>query len=175
MEKESVSLSAKRLSVFITAESIIIAALLVWAQYWTNTYDIYINSEPPELVWHIGLTVAIIFMAVFLSILSVVFALCSFNKRSHDFLPRLSVSMSFTSVVSMLIVIIMSLVGLFSAASSNQPWHASSLVTFLNPYKCAIRYIAFVGIPFLALLIHLFLSKCLVTLLFVDKFKGENQ
>jgi len=155
-----------RLSIFITAESIIVAGLLVWAQYWIDVYTRYSSYTPPDPVWHVGLVVLVIFIAVFLSLWSVALALLSFNKTSHNVLPRISVSTAVTSFISMLIVIILSLIGLISASASDQIWHASPIVTFFDPYKYIIRNITLAGIPVLFLLILIFSSQWLAHKLF---------
>lgn len=98
----------------VTAEAIIVAGLLVWAQLWTNTYDVYEKAGSP--VWCVSLYMATIYAAVLFSLLSIVLAIWSLRKKVVDWSSKLAAGFAGFSVTVTILVITSSLYSVWHKA-----------------------------------------------------------
>ena len=124
----------KRAETLITIQGIILAALLVWASFWTQTYTIYTSyHKNPDPVWPTSLVLGVIFVASFFSILGIIFAIFNLSCK-NKWLFRSTLTLWGYTWTSMIILIIFSFVPLFIKAwRGDQYWHSLTIPTWLSP------------------------------------------
>jgi hypothetical protein len=151
----------ERLKTFITIQGLINAGLFIWVQYWAKTYDIYTTSNPPSPVWHVSLFISMLYISVFVSLISIIFAFLSFNKSSTSWFPRISISLFSLSFLSILAIIIASLVGIIPKAFEGATrWYAWGVSSLDPRWWTCIAY----GSMFIIFILLLILSKWLVNI-----------
>ena len=113
-----------KLGWLITAQSIVIAGLLVWAQYWAQTYEVYVSNRPPDPIWHVTLAIGVIYVSVLASLFSVAFAMLSFDKDINKWQPRWSVALAGFSFTLIIIIVVFSILTTFPKAMEGaRRWH----------------------------------------------------
>jgi hypothetical protein len=105
----------------ITAEALIVAALLAWAQLWTRTYDIYRAAGDP--IWLVSLFLAAIYTAVLASLFSMAFAAWS-SATSAERLGRVAIGLAgFSTTITASVVAQSALVAFLKAWAGWTEWH----------------------------------------------------
>jgi hypothetical protein len=166
--EDNQKLKTERLSVFITAESILVATLVIWAQYWEDTYERYIHYCPPDHVWHVGFLISIIFISVLMSIISIILALFCFNKTPNQKLPRFFISLAATSTVCLLSVVGLSLFGLCSNLGNDKAWHPSQIVDSIYPFCSWIQIGLYIIVVIFLIIYFICLSKKTLNNIFIN-------
>ena len=98
------------LSINITVQAIIVAALLIWVQYWNHSYDVYklynvCGAPEAQPIWHISLSIAAIFTAATASLVSILFTLLHFVKNKDYFIRWILALSGFSISILLLIAI----------------------------------------------------------------------
>ncbi len=120
------------ITTFITVQSIIIAGLLTWAQLWNSTYEIY--EKTGEIIWHVSLTMAVLYTAVFFSMISIISAVWTIINPERQLLPRISASTAIFSFGTMLIIVVTSVSTLYPKAwLAYERWQPMGIVNSADP------------------------------------------
>lgn len=153
------------ITTFITVQSIIIAGLLTWAQLWSSTYEIYAKDN--EIVWHVSLTMAVLYTAVFFSMTSIITAVWSIIKPKWNLLSRISASTAAFSFCTMLAIVVTSGITLYPKAwLAYDRWRPMGLANS-DPFWTTLVVIALLLI--FLILFYIFIGPALVK---VIKWKG---
>src|SRR3990172_4460959 len=108
----------------ITAEGLIVAALLVGGQYWVHVYHIYKASGDP--IWHVSLSLSIIYFAVLSSLLSIGFAFYSLGTKGAFY--EYSVGLAgFSATIAAIMVFLSAVTTLVKALEGWTQWHPLGL------------------------------------------------
>ena len=114
------------LTINIAVQGIIVAALLVWVQYWNHSYDIYILNNQP--IWHLSLLIAAIFTAALSSLLSISIALLYLLKERMNHLQYIIGLSGFSVSVLVLVVILAGFTTWLRALAGDLTWFPSSII-----------------------------------------------
>jgi len=107
----------------ITAEGLIVAALLAWGQYWVQVYHIYKGSGDP--IWKVSLALSGIYFAVLISLLSIGLAFYSLGANGAFYEPSVALA-GFSATIAFLMVLASSLTTYVKALQGWDQWHPLS-------------------------------------------------
>ena len=114
------------LRTLITVEALVVTALLVWAQLWGHTYDIYHGQGDP--VWGVSLAKAGIYTAVLASLASLASAFYSLltgavHRAFERAFEHSIVLAGFSATITVLVVLGSALTTWFKALFGWEQWH----------------------------------------------------
>ncbi|MBI2846931.1 MAG: hypothetical protein HYX82_03520 [Chloroflexi bacterium] len=120
---------------FVTVQALIVAALLAWAQLWSRAYDIYRAANDP--IWHISLSLAGIYSAVFASLISIAIAVAALELNMY------AVGLaSFSWIIATLIVFLSAIPLVVKSFKGATQWHPLFVKRLSSSHSTLVAVVA---------------------------------